>query len=117
MIMIEKIVYDFLTEKMSVPVYMEVPQNPPTRMVIVEKTGSSLDEYIYTSTFAIQSYGKSLLDAAELNDMLVTAMLDGVNGLVSLDKILRVDLNSDYNFTDTTTKKYRYQAIIIVTHY
>jgi hypothetical protein len=45
--MIEKIVYDFLTEKMSVPVYMEVPKNPPTRMVIVEKTGSSLDVHIH----------------------------------------------------------------------
>lgn len=115
--MIENIVFDFLTEKMSVPVYMEIPQKPPVEMIIIEKTGSSLNEHIQTATFAIRSYGKSLLDAAELNQQLKDIMLDGVDGLVSLDEVLRVDLNSDYNFTDTTTKKYRYQAIFIVTHY
>lgn len=115
--MIEKIVYDFLNEKMSVPVYMEIPKNPPAKMIIVEKTGSSLNEHINTSTFAIQSYDKTLFGAADLNEQLKAAVLDGLDGLISLDEILRVDLNSDYNFTDTTTKKYRYQAIFIVTHY
>ena len=115
--MIEKIVYDFLTEKMSVPVYMEIPKNPPAKMIVLEKTGSSLNEHIWTSTFAVRSYDKSLFEAASLNELVKAAMLDGQDGLITLDEVLRIDLNSDYNFTDTTTKKYRYQAIFIVTHY
>lgn len=115
--MIETTIYDFLTEKMTVPVYMEIPKNPPSQMIIIEKTGSSLDEHIYQSTFAIQSYDKSLYEAAELNDQVKAVLMDGLEGLITLDEILRVDLNSDYNFTDTTTKKYRYQAVFDITHY
>ncbi len=115
--MIEKIVYDFLTEKMSVPVYMEIPKNPPAKMIVLEKTGSSMNEHIWASTFAVRSYDKSLFGAASLNELVKAAVLDGQDGLITLDEVLRVDLNSDYNFTDTTTKQYRYQAIIIVTHY
>ena len=115
--MIEKTIYDFLSEKMTAPVYMEIPKNPPSQMIIIEKTGSSLDEYIYQSTFAIQSYDKSLQKAAELNELVKDVLMDGLDGLITLDEILRVDLNSDYNFTDTTTKKYRYQAVFDITHY
>ena len=115
--MIEKIVYDFLINNMSVPVYMEIPKDPPAKMIVIEKTGSSLNEHIYTSTFVIQSYDKTLLKAAELNDQLKRIMLDGSEGLISLNEVLRIDLNSDYNFTDTTTKKYRYQAVFDIVHY
>ena len=31
--------------------------------------------------------------------------------IVNLPEIGRSQLNSDYNFTDTTTKGYRYQAV------
>lgn len=115
--MIERIVFDFLTEKMSVPVYMEIPKDPPKKMIVLEKTGSSLNEHIKTSTFAVRSYDKTLFEAASLNELVKAAVLDGIDGLIALDGVLRVDLNSDYNFTDTTTKQYRYQAIFIVTHY
>lgn len=115
--MIEEIVYDFLCEKMSVPVKMELPADPSEKMIIVEKTGSSLNEFIHTSTFAIQSYGPSLFEAAELNELLKATVLDGTDGLIALNRITHVELNSDYNYTDTTNKKYRYQAVFVITHY
>lgn len=115
--MIEEIVYDFLTEKMSVPVEMELPADPPDKLIVIEKTGSSLKEFIYTSTFAVQSYGPSLYEAADLNELMKNTVLDGTDGLISLNKITNVELNSDYNYTDPTTKKYRYQAVIVITHY
>lgn len=37
--------------------------------------------------------------------------------LIEKDEISRVKLNSDYNFTDTQKKKYRYQAIYEITYY
>lgn len=115
--MIEKTLYDFLTRKMTVQVFCEKPKNPPDTMIVMEKTGSSENEFIKTSTFAIQSYGPSLFEAAELNETLKETIFDGMDGIITLDSVLRVDLNSDYNFTDTTEKKYRYQAVIVITHY
>ena len=38
-------------------------------------------------------------------------------GLIEEDDIIEVELQSDYNFTDTETKEYRYQAVFNVTHY
>ena len=31
--------------------------------------------------------------------------------IVELDSISQAELNTDYNFTDTQTKRYRYQAV------
>ena len=115
--MIETTVYNFLDANMTVPVYTEIPDNPPKKMIVLEKTGSSQVNFVKRSTFAIQSYGKSLYEAAELNDALKEMMMDGLDGLAGLNEIVSVNLNSDYNFTDTTTKKYRYQAVFDIVHY
>lgn len=115
--MIEYIVYEFLKDNMTVPVYMGIPKDPPAQMIVLEKTGSSETNHIKRATFAIQSYGKSLFEAADLNEILKEIMMDGLDGLLSLSEISAVNLNSDYNFTDTTTKKYRYQAVFDIVHY
>ena len=115
--MIERILFDFLTEKMSVPVFMEIPKDPKTEMIVLEKIGSRLQNHISSSTFAVQSYGASLYEAAELNDLVKKTILDGVDGIITLNEVIGVELNSDYNFTDTTSKRYRYQAVIVINHY
>jgi hypothetical protein len=51
--------------------------------------------------------------AAKLNDDVINAM----NDLIELDDICRVELNSNYNYTDTETKEYRYQAVFDINHY
>lgn len=85
-------------------------QKPP--FVLVEKTGSSRSNHLDTSTFAFQSYGETMLDAIELNEEVKEAALDLINVLeISASKLLR-----DYNFTDTTTSEYRYQAIFDITY-
>lgn len=38
--MIEKIVYDFLSTNMNVPVFLETPINAPKTYVLITKTGS-----------------------------------------------------------------------------
>ena len=111
--MIEKIILDYLNQNLSVPVYMERPVNPPGKYVIIEKTGSAKRNQIYDATLAIQSYAPSLLEAAELNEAVKTA----TENSVELDQICRVDLNSDYNYTNTAMKQYRYQAVFDFTHY
>lgn len=105
--MIEKIVLDYLSGSLSVPVHTEKPEKPPKEYVLIEKTGSSKENFINSATIAIQSYAESLYKAAALNEE-VKATMDNI---IVLDSISGAKLNTDYNFTDTTKKQYRYQAV------
>ena len=112
--MIETIVQDYLQDRLSWPVYMETPETIPDAYVLIEKTGSYNENFIITSTLAIQSISKKrLYDAAVMNDTLIQTM----KLLPVLDSVTRCKLDSDYNFTDPDTKTYRYQAVFDITHY
>lgn len=111
--MIEKTILDYLGEHLAVPVYMEEPIDKPASYVLIERTGSSESDLIETTTLALQSYGASLYDAAVLN-MAVKAR---IKQAVELPSVSAVYINSDYNFTDTETKRYRYQCVAVVTHF
>lgn len=93
------------------PVSMEVINEK--EYVLIEKTGSSSENHINNSTFAVQSYSNTLYNAAELNERVKEVMRE----IVELPEVTKCVINSDYNFTDTTTKEYRYQAVIELTHY
>ena len=112
--MIEKIIFDYLNSLDGVKAYTEIPANFTGNCYLIEKTGDRRLNHINTATIAIQSYGETLYDAMLLNDALKDIMLDG---LIQLESVSGVKLNSDYNYTDTTTKRYRYQAVYVVTYY
>lgn len=105
--MIEKIVFDYLSQMLDVPVRTEKLGNVPEEYVLIEKTGSSVENHINSSTIAIQSYSDTLYNAALLNDQVKQAM----DHMAESTNIYKSSLNSDYNFTDTNTKQYRYQAV------
>ena len=111
--MIETTVQDVLLDRLGVPVTMEVPEGASGTFVVLEKTGSSRQNYIRRATLAVQSYAPTLLLAAQLDDAVIEAML----ALPKLDRVAACRLERDYNFTDTETKKYRYQAVFAVTYY
>ena len=111
--MIEKIVLDHLSTALAVPVCLEIPENPPNTFVLVEKTGSSRANQINRATLAVQSWAKTMMSAAELNEQVKTAM----DELTIYDDVCVCRLNSDYNFTDTMTKHYRYQAVFDLVFY
>lgn len=111
--MIEKIVYDYLKTHIESPVYMEQPKDKPGTFVLLEKTSGGRENYLNSATIAIQSYAPSLLNAAELNETVKSTMLN----IIELKEIARCQLDSDYNFTDDTTKQYRYQAVFDFTYY
>lgn len=112
--MIELTVYNFLKTNLSTPVFMEIPKDYPSQFVVIEKTSGAQVNHINSSTIAIKSYSDSLYKAAVLNDEVVEAML---NELITESDIASVKLNSSYNFTDTSTKQYRYQAVFDIVHY
>lgn len=99
-------------------IYAERPSELPPAYLVIEKTGSDTENMITTSTVAIQScvdsmQGGELLDAMALNEEVKAAMA----GYQAESDIVLVALNSDYNYTDDSTKVYRYQAIYQITHY
>ena len=111
--MIELTILNHLKTKLSVPVYLEEPETKPARYVLLEKTGSGRSNRLGSSTFAFQSYAESLYEAAALNEKTKAAG----DSLIELKEIASVRLNSDYNYTDTATKRYRYQAVFDIYHY
>lgn len=111
--MIEKTLLDYLIEKLHIPVFCEVPENVPDTYVILERTGGSVNNHLKESTFAFKSYAPTLLDAATLDASVIDALLASP----SLAAISAARLNSHYNFTDTTTHEYRYQAVFDFVHY
>lgn len=116
--MIEKVICDYLNNcfadnALGISAFMERPANSPASYVLIEKTGGEEENYIKKSTLAIQSIKPSLYEAAVLNE----SVKDFMRAAISLDSITKVEINSDYNFTDGTTKTYRYQAVFDITHY
>ena len=106
--MIETILLNYLDAALEVPVVMEEPESPPEAYVVLQKTGSTLRDQLRSATFAIQSYGATLYDAASLNADVVQLVL----AMNAADGVFGAELNSDYEYTNTTTKQYRYQAVL-----
>lgn len=98
---------------MLFPVTCPCRRTPPAIFCILEKTGDSRDEGIYTATLAVQSYGRSDFSAAQLSHFVVQAM----QAADTLPEVVSCDLVTEYNFPDTTRKRPRYQAVFSVTHY
>lgn len=109
--MIVKLI-EYLTDHLDVFVGMEAPEQT-TGYILIDQTGSDTRNHITTTTIAIQSYGATLYEAMLLNDSLKAVM----NGFVELDEVASVKLATDYNFTNTETKQYRWQAVYQITHY
>lgn len=109
---IEYVLLNYLLNNLQVPVYMEEPANPDAQYVLIEKTGSGVENYIHSATFAVQSYGATLEQAIDLNET-VKAVMDT---FWAHHAVYRCHLNSDYNFTDTETQRYRYQAVYEITY-
>lgn len=112
---IEETVRNYLAEQLDCPVWLEVPKNVavPKEYVLLQKTGSGRYNHLNSAVIAAQSYSDSLVGAMDLNE----AVKEAMDSLITLDSISRAALNSDYNFTDTQTKSYRYQAVYDITHY
>lgn len=113
--MIEEIIRNFLIAEVDIPVFMEIPKKDiPAKFFLIEKTGGSSSNHIKNSTLTIQSYAESLYEASALNEQLKNAM---EYKAITLPEISSINLDGDYNFTDTTTKNYRYQAVFNIVHY
>ncbi len=104
---IEVYLIEYLSKELGVNVYGQEEDAEDSSYVVIEKLGSYVENFTRHATIALKSYGTTLLESAELNEKVKNAMDD----VIKKPEISCSKLNSDYNFTDTTTKKYRYQAV------
>ena len=112
--MIELTVLNYLKSVLTdVTVTSEIRQGMGDKFVLIEKTGGGMNDRLFSSKFAVQSWGGSLYEAMSLNERVKEAMLN----LPSVKEVTKCSLNSDYNYTDTATKHPRYQAVFDVVHY
>lgn len=111
--MVENIVKNYLQSSLNVPVRLEEEDNLGKEYILIEKTGSSKENHVASATLAVQSFSMSLYGAAILNERVKTAM----EKIIELDDISKCELNSDYNYTDTNRKKYRYQAVFDIVYF
>ena len=111
--LIEEFVVKYLDDELSIPVSGEIPSPMPNTFITVERTGGSITNKIRTATLAIQAWAESIDAAANLCALITETM----EGIVEEDEISRCTLDSSYNFTDTSTKRYRYQAVFDLVHY
>lgn len=114
--MIEVILRDYLNEKLNVPVEFTRPTNENImEYVLLQKAGSGRENFLDRATFVVQSYSDTLYGAMTLNESVKTALLgDGMShvGIAGeLNNISKCSLNGDYEYSDTTRKINRYQAV------
>ena len=112
MFIIELAVKDYLTQKQTTPAFMEVPETPPGTYIVVEKEGSSTENHVHTDSVTVLSHAPSLYEAMTLNQSLKPIM----EGMVELPNVSRVELETDYQYTDPRNKTYRYKADYYITY-
>lgn len=111
--MIEKVILDYLAEALEVPVRMEIPEDRPSRFVVLKRSGRGRESGLHAANLIAESHAPTLAEAAELNEQVKTAL----DELDTLDEISSAELATDYSVTDTENKQYRYQAVYEIYHY
>ena len=103
---------DYLESTLDINVYTEQPEIL-TGYILLDQTGCTINEHIKRTTIAIQSYAPTQYEAMQMNEDVKAAMHDFVRD----DDVTRVELETDYNFTNTVTKQHRWQAVYHIYHY
>lgn len=111
--MIEVTVKEYLESVLSVPVSMERAAEAPGKYVILERTGETAENLLRTATIAVQAYADTMYEAAVLCEDVITYMKE----IPFVTNVSACYLVSSYNYTDTSTKKYRYQAVFTVAYF
>lgn len=107
--MIEKIVIDYLSKKLNVPVFMgERPTRNLDEYIVIQTIDGGRRDLIDAVTFNIYSYSNtSLLNSAEINEQVKKAMFD----IIELPEISASKCGGGGQNIDTTTKTYAYNCV------
>lgn len=104
---IEEYIIRYLEKKLEVDCYAQYDDASQDTFIVVEKTGGYTENHIRHATVAVQSYAPTLYEAAFLNEKVKEEM----DAIIECPEVSASRHSSDYNYTDTSTKHYRYQAV------
>lgn len=112
---IEILIQRHLEGKTVYPTFLEEPAKPqrPPRYFLVARMGVSPQNHIHHGRIVVQSYAPSLAGAMALN----RAAYDAMQSLPELSAVTAAALVTDYDFTDESTHRYRWQAVYEVIYY
>ena len=112
---IEERLIAYLGDNVDVGVFAERPKSSELSpsYILIEKLGGGKEDHVRNASIAIQSVAPTMLEAIKLNELVLACMpkMYGYPGIVS------IAYDTDYNFTDTSTKEYRYQALYDIKYY
>ena len=113
--MIEETILEALETATGVNAYMEIPEEDENSFIVVQRTGGEQrGSQRRTAVIAVQSYAKTLYEAASLNEQVLNTM----QKLQYQDnEITTCQLNSNYNYTDPETRRRRYQAVFDLVYF
>lgn len=111
--MIELIIKKYIENNSDIKVFFEFPKENLKEFVLIDYIGSSSSNQLNSTRLAIQSYSYSLFKVASLNNRIKKIL----NNIIELNEISKIELDTDYNYSDKELKKYRYQAIFDIFHY
>ena len=111
MIKITQFTVAYLSSKMSVPIFGEIPSDLNTCAVVVSKAGGNRENYLPESTIRISCYADTMARAEDLSLDVQTAM----DLMVELPEITCCEYGGDYNATED--KRYCFEVMYTITHY
>lgn len=112
--MIEKTVRDFLVSKgYEAYVQLTPTQEHGAAYLVIQRTGTSLENLVSGARIVIQSYAPTFLEAGRLNDDVIRHM---VNEFMTVRNVSACRLENSYPQIDLRTKETRFQAVFYVTY-
>lgn len=112
--MIELTIKQYLEDKLKIPVVFEIASDfTKKKFVLIEKLGSNNQDKLYRSSYAFKVYDESLYKTMVLSNIVKSK----IEEMIELADFAKIKIDTDYNFTDTETKKYRYQIVVDIWHY
>lgn len=109
---IETKIIAYLSGKLGMDVYPEIPKNPPERFVAVQIVDRSRENMIDAVTVEIYSYAESKLETIELDELVREAMLDMPHD----PDISSCKLGGGNDSPDTALKRNRYRSYFNITY-
>ena len=82
-------------------------------------TTKCIIEHFYKSGKNVVALGSTGISAVNIGGITLHSFFrfGRINDINELADICHCELNSNYNYTDTARKRYRYQAVFYITHY
>lgn len=103
--MVEATIREYLANNLDkVPVYMEIPKNPPKKFILLQLADGGQTNHIDAVTFFVTIYADSLYAAAELKEAVKTLLFNSV----IIPGITTSNLGSERAGTDSANHVYTY---------